>query len=67
MAVTAGPVVGVNAVTITEATQVVVPPRSSVTVTTPSWPLMVLGLVDTTCDPIETLAGTLIDKAPAVS
>src|ERR1700688_3231423 len=68
MAVTAGPVVGVNAVTITDATQLVAPPRWSVTVTTPSRPLIVLALAETTCVPIETLpAGALIESAPAVS
>jgi hypothetical protein len=61
-------VVGVNAVTITEATQLVAPPRWSVTVTTPSGPLIVLALDETACDPRETLpVGALIESAPAVS
>jgi hypothetical protein len=60
--------VGVNAVTITEATQVVAPPRWSVTVTRPSWPLIVLGLDETAWDPRETLlVGALIESVPAVS
>jgi hypothetical protein len=68
IAVTAGPLVGVNAVTITDATQLVAPPRWSVTVTTPRDPLIVLELLETACDPIDTLpVGALIDSAPAVS
>ena len=56
-----------NAVTVTDTTQVVAPPRWSVTVTRPSWPLIVLALLETTCDPSEKLVGTLIDRPPAVS
>ena len=53
---------------ITEAVQVVTPPRSSVTVTVPSWPLMVLELTEAPCDPSDTLAvGALMDSAPGVS
>jgi hypothetical protein len=37
-------------------------------VTAPSGPLIVLGLVDATCEPSETLAvGALIESAPAVN
>jgi hypothetical protein len=58
----------VKAVTITDATQAVAPPRWSVTVMTPSCPLIVLALAETTCDPSETpLVGALIDSAPAVN
>ena len=53
---------------MTDAVQVVGPPRWSETVTTPSGPLIVLELVDATCDPSDTLAvGALIDNPPAVS
>jgi hypothetical protein len=58
----------VNAVEITDAVQVVAPPRWSVTVTTPSEPVIVLGVVAATCDPRDTFAvGALMDSAPAVS
>jgi hypothetical protein len=68
IAVTAGPLVGVKAVTITDATQLVAPPRWSDTVTTPRGPLIVLALLETACDPMDTLpVGALIDSAPAVS
>jgi hypothetical protein len=58
----------VNALEITEAVQVVEPPRWSETVTVPSWPLIVLELtVEAACVPSETLAvGALIDSVPAV-
>jgi hypothetical protein len=57
----------VNAVEITEATQVVAPPRWSETVTTPSAPEIVLELFDTACVPSDTLdVGALIDRPPAV-
>jgi hypothetical protein len=57
----------VKAVEMTDAVQVVGPPRWSVTVTTPRAPEMVPALVEATCVPRETLAtGALIDKAPAV-
>ena len=56
-----------NAVEITEATQVVAPPRWSETVTTPSEPEIVLELFDTVCVPSDTLAvGAEIDSPPAV-
>jgi hypothetical protein len=59
--------VGVKAVAITDAVQVVVPPRWSDTVTTPSKPLIVLERVDATCDPSDTLpVGALIESVPAV-
>jgi hypothetical protein len=57
----------VKAVEITDATQVVGPPRWSETVTTPSEPLIVLEVFETVCVPSETLAvGALIDSPPAV-
>jgi hypothetical protein len=57
----------VNAVEITEATQVVAPPRWSETVTTPSEPEIVLEVFETVCVPSDTLAvGALIDSPPAV-
>jgi hypothetical protein len=53
---------------MTDAVHVVVPPRWSVTVTMPIWPLIMLEVVEATCDPRETAAvGALIDSAPAVS
>jgi hypothetical protein len=68
LAGSAGPDGGVNAVEITEAVQVVTPPRWSVTVTPPSRPLIVLELVEATCDPSETVpVGALIESPPAVS
>jgi hypothetical protein len=58
----------VNAVEITDAVQVVVPPRWSETVTTPSGPDIVLAEVEETCDPSETLAvGELIESVPAIN
>jgi hypothetical protein len=58
----------VNALEITDAVQLVVPPRWSETVTTPSGPLIVLEVVDATCDPSETVSpvGALIESPPAV-
>ena len=48
---------GVNSVEITDVVQLVVPPRSwSVTLTTPSGPVIVLELVEATCEPRDTLA-----------
>ena len=44
------------------------PPRWSETVTRPSWPEIVLEVVEAVCEPSETLlVGALIDSAPAVS
>jgi hypothetical protein len=58
----------VNAVEMTDAVQVVTPPRWSETVTTPSGPAIVVGLFETGCDPRETLpVGALIERLPAVS
>jgi hypothetical protein len=58
----------VNAVEITEATQVVAPPRWSETVTTPSEPVIVLELLEASWVPSDTLpVGALIDSPPAVS
>src|ERR1700678_606583 len=52
---------------MTDAVQVVVPPRWSETVTSPSEPLIVLKTVDATCDPSDTpTVGALIDRTPAV-
>jgi hypothetical protein len=46
---------------------VVVPPRWSETVTTPSDPLIVLETVDATCDPrVIGAVGALIESVPAV-
>lgn len=57
-----------NAVEIADAVHVVVPPRWSVTVTTPSEPLITLDVVEANCDPRETPAvGALIDSAPTLS
>jgi hypothetical protein len=57
----------VNAVEITDAVQLVGPPRWSETVTKPSEPDMVLEVVDATCEPSETpVVGALIESAPAV-
>jgi hypothetical protein len=68
LAGSAGPAGGVNALEIADAVHVVVPPRWSVTVTTPSEPLIVLDVVEANCDPSDTPAvGALIDRAPAVS
>jgi hypothetical protein len=59
---------GVNAVAITEATQVVVPPRKSETVTRPSGPEIVFAVFDVPSDPSDTLAvGALIVRAPPVT
>ena len=44
-----------NAVEITDAVQVVTPPRWSETVTTPSEPVIVNELFETGCDPSDTL------------
>ena len=53
---------------MTDAVQLVAPPRWSDTVTTPSEPVIVLELFETGCDPSETLpVGALIDRPPAVS
>jgi hypothetical protein len=58
----------VKAVEITDAVQVVVPPRWSETVTTPSGPDMVLEVTEETCDPSETLAvGVLMESVPAIN
>jgi hypothetical protein len=58
----------VNAVEMTDAVQVVVPPRWSETVTTPSGPAIVLDVTEEVCDPRETLAvGALMDNVPATS
>ena len=68
LAGSAGPAGGVNAVEITDAVQVVAPPRWSETVTTPSGPLIVLDVIKETCDPSDTLSvGVLIDNVPASS
>ena len=57
-----------NAVEITDAVQVVVPPRWSETVTTPSGPDMVLEVTEETCEPRETPAvGVLMDSVPATN
>jgi hypothetical protein len=57
----------VNAPEITDAVQVVGPPRWSETVTTPREPVIVLALVEATCDPNDTApVGALIESAPAV-
>jgi hypothetical protein len=67
LAGSAGPAVGVNAVEITDAVQVVVPPRWSETVTAPSEPDITLEVVDATCEPSETPAvGALIESVPDV-
>jgi hypothetical protein len=59
---------GVNAVEITDATQVVVPPRKSETVMSPSGPEIVFAVFDVPCDPSDTLAvGALIVRAPPVT
>ena len=56
-----------NAVEITDAVQVVVPPRWSDTVTAPSEPDIVLEVVDATCEPSEMPAvGALIESVPDV-
>jgi len=58
----------VNAVAIADVVHVVVPPRWSVTVTTPMAPEIVLTAVEDTSVPRATLAvGVLIESAPAVS
>jgi hypothetical protein len=68
LAGSAGPAGGVNAVEITDAVQVVVPPRWSETVTTPSGPDIVLEEIEETCDPRDTLAvGALIASVPATN
>ena len=42
------------------------PPRASVTVTVPSWPVMVLTLFNEICVPSDTFpVGALIDSRPA--
>jgi hypothetical protein len=66
LAGSAGPPVGVNAVAIADAVQVVVPPRWSLTVTTPSAPEIVVETVDDTSEPRSAFAdGVLIDNVPA--
>ena len=68
LAGSAGPPVGVNAVEITEAVQVVGPPRWSDTTTVPSEPDIVLEVVDAICVPSETAAvGALIERVPDVN
>src|SRR5579863_40820 len=52
---------------MTDAVQVVVPPRWSETVTTPSDPVTVVAVVAASCEPSDTgPIGALIDNAPAV-
>ena len=52
---------------ITDAVQVVVPPRWSETVTAPSEPDITLEVVDAICEPSETPAvGALIESVPDV-
>jgi len=59
--------VGVNAVEITDAVQVVGPPRWSEMVIAPSEPDITLEVVDATCDPREIPAvGALIERVPVV-
>jgi len=60
--------IGVKAVEITDATQVVVPPRRSETVTRPSGPETVPAVFDVPSVPSDTLAvGALIVSAPPVT
>jgi hypothetical protein len=59
---------GVNAVEMTDATQVVVPPRRSETVTSPSGPETLPDVFDVPSDPSDTLpVGALIVSAPPVT